>query len=325
VYSYRCLLIVFAGSAWAASPEEALALNRRGLEAESRFDYAEAGRNYLQSVEMFRALGPGFEAHLSVELFNLAESMCWQGRWRESAAVFDESAALSRRAIGPKHIQTARALSAFGNVSMMMGDMARAEALMTEALAIERENYPADLQLSHTLAGLSSLKMRSGKLSEALPLADEALSVALKAEGTEGPESATMYQNVAQVHQTAHRPERALPLYRKARAILERLGMTDDPRYASLLSQEGLALMNEGKIGLAESELKRAVELLNRSPALPFELAIAQHNLGLLMIKRKKYAEADALLTKALSAEQDTTAQSKETREALAQVRAALR
>jgi len=324
VHSFRWLVILSAALAYGHSQEEGLALNRRGLEAEGRRDYAEAEKNYRQSSELFRLLGPQFEAHLSIELFNLAESMCWQGKWREVAPVFDESLTLSRRALGPKHIRTLADLNALANVSMMLGDTARAEALLEEAQAIARTNYPADLHFAHTLAALSGLSLRMGRPDEALPYADEALSVALKAEGVEGAESALMYQNVAQVHQAAHRLERALPLFRKARAILERLGRTADPRYASLLSQEGLALMDEGKLGLAESDMRRAIELLSQPPVATFELAAAQSNLGVLRMRQKKYAEADELLTKALSGEQDV-AQIGRTQEALAQVRSALR
>jgi tetratricopeptide (TPR) repeat protein len=189
---------------------------------------------------------------------------------------------------------------------------------------IARANYPGDLQLARTLAGLSVLSLRAGNPNEALPLADEALSVALKAEGGEGPESATMYQNVAQVRQAAHRLDLALPLFRKARAILERIDKTDDPKYASLLSQEGVALMDDGKLGLAESGMRRAIELLSKPPVAVLELALAQSNLGLLRMQQKKYAEADELLTKALSGEQDAV-QISRTQAALAQVRSALR
>jgi tetratricopeptide (TPR) repeat protein len=153
--------------------------------------------------------------------------------------------------------------------------------------------------------------------------------VTLKAEGTEGQESAMMYRNVAQIHCAAGRTDRALPLYRKARAILERLGATADPRYASLLSQEGLALMDDGKLRLAEIGMKRAIDLLSQTPAAEIELAVAQNNLGLLRMRQKKYAEADELLTKALSVEQlynsQDAAQISRTRDALMQVRSALR
>jgi tetratricopeptide (TPR) repeat protein len=332
VSSHRLLLILFAAPVFAQSPQgsqDALALNERGLEAASRHDYAESERSYRQSAAIFRALGPRFEAHLSIELFNLAESMCGLGKWREADAVFEESLALSRRALGPKHIRTAADLNALGNVSMMLGDMPRADTLLTEALAIERENYPADLQLGSTLAALSALRRRAGKLDEALALAEEALTITLKAEGTEGPESAMMYRNVAQIHSAACRTDRALPLYRKARAILEHLGATSDPRYAALLSQEGLALMDDGKPGLAESGMKRAINLLSRAPVDELELAMAQNNLGLLRMRQKKYAEANELLTRALSTEQlynsQDAAEISRTQDALAKVRSALR
>jgi tetratricopeptide (TPR) repeat protein len=327
VYSYRGLLIpfiFFATLANAGPQEDPKVFNQRGLEAAGRRDYAEAEKNYQQAAEMYRARGPQFEAHLSIELFNLAESVCGQGRWRETVPLFEESLALSQRTLGPKHLRTIADMNALANVSMMLGDAPRAKALLKEAAAIERANYPTDLQFARTLAALSSLSLRAGNCDEALPFADEALSVALKVEGGEGPESASMYQNVAQVHQAAHRLELALPLFRKARAILERLGKTTEPKYASLLSQEGLALMDDGKLGLAESGMRRAIELLSKPPVAVLELAVAQNNLGLLRMQQKKYAEADELLTKALSGEQDTV-QISRTQAALAQARSALR
>jgi tetratricopeptide (TPR) repeat protein len=327
VYSYRWLLILFilfATLANADPQQDPQAFNQRGLEAAGRRDYVEAEKNYQQATEMYRALGPQFEAHLSIELFNLAQSVCGQGRWREAVPLFEESLALSQSTLGPKHLRTIADMNALANVTMMLGDAPRAKALLKEAAAIARANYPADLQLARTLAALSVLSLRAGNCDEALPFADEALSIALRVEGGEGPESATMYQNVAQVHQAAHRIELALPLFRKARAILERLGKTNDPKYASLLSQEGLALMDDGKLGLAESGMRRAIELLSKPPVAVLELAVAQNNLGLLRIQQKKYAEADELLTKALSGEQDA-AQISRTQAALAQVRSALR
>jgi tetratricopeptide (TPR) repeat protein len=329
VHFYRFLLILFATLAIAQSPKEGLALNERGLAAADRGNYGEAEQYYRQAVGIYRPLGPQFEAHLSVELFNLAESLCGQGKWRESQGLFEESLTLTRRTLGQKHIRAVAGLNALGNVSMLMGDPEHAESLLREALAIARENYPADLQLAHTLAALSSLRLRAQKPEEGLPYAEEALSLTLKADGEEGSEAAMMYQNVAQIHRTAGRPARAIPLFHKARAILERLGRTNEPRYASLLSQEGLALMDDGNLAMAERDMKRAIELLSRSNTVSFELASAQNNLGLLRIRQKKYAEADELLSKALSAEQNLSptdaAQIGRTRDALEKVRMALR
>ena len=78
------------------------------------------------------------------------------------------------------------------------------------------------------------------------------MTIALKADGDNGLDAALAYSNVAEAHRMAGRPERALPLYKKARAIYERVLGPDHPRVASVLSQEGLILMEDGKLSLAE-------------------------------------------------------------------------
>lgn len=308
--------------------QQALSFNRQGLEAAARRDYAEAERNYRSAVELYRKLGPPFEAHLSITLFNLAETICGEGRWRESKEVFGESLALSRRALGPEHLRTVAALNALGNVEMLMGDFDNAEAQFTEAIAIGRELYSREIQHAYSLAGLSSLRLRKGNPEEALPYADEALRITIEAEPREGLNTALMYQNVGRIHRAAGRSERALPLLRRARAIYERANAEKDPRYATLLSDEGLALMDEGKLGSADADMSRAIGLLQPCGGCGFELAIARNNLGLLRFRQKKYAEAGDLLRKALEEEQryspSDAAQIGRTKSALEKAEAAL-
>jgi len=318
-----------AALAFGAPQNQALDLNQSGLELAAQREYVAAERDYRRSAEIYRSLGEPFEAHLSIVLYNLGESLVGQGRWRESAPMFEESLGLSRRKLGPKHVRTIAILSALGNVRMMLGDESGAEALMQEAVASAGESAPADIQFAHALAGLSALRLRQGKPEEALPFAEEALNVTLKADPGETIETAMMYQNVGQIHRAAMRPERALPLMRKSRSIYERVQATGDPRYASLLSQEGMALMDDGKFVQAESDMKRAIALLNQCPGCGLSLAVARNNLGLLRLRQKKYSEADDLLRKALAAEEmynpSDVAQIGVTRDALKQVRSALR
>lgn len=324
----RTLLFLLTVSAACAQPSKALTLNQQGLDAAARRDYAAAERDGRAAVEIYRSLGSPYEAHLSIALFNLGQAMCGEGRWRASEEIFSESLDLSRRALGPRHIRTVAGLNALGHVEMMLGGFESAEARFLEALALARAFYPRDLQLAYALAGFSSLRLRAGKLEEALPYAEEALRVTIEAEPREGVETATMYQNVAQIHRTAGRPERALPLLRKALAIYEQAGESGSPRYASALSEEGLALMDDGKLVQADREMKRAVALLAECPGCGFQLAIARNNLGLLRFRQRKYAEADELLRRALAEEElyspTDAAQIAMTRNALQKVRAAM-
>jgi tetratricopeptide (TPR) repeat protein len=323
------LLLAPAAAAANAQLREAFALNERGLEAAARRDYAVAEKDHRASVQLYRALGASYEAHLSIALFNLAETVCGEGGWKEAAAIFRESLELSRRALGPKHIRSVASLNALGHVEMVLGDFDSAAAHFAEALSVARELYPRDIHLAYALAGVSSLRLMAGVPEDALPFAEEALRVAIDAELTPGVDTALMYQNVGRIHRAAGRSERALPLLRKARAIYERVGATADPRYAAAFSEEGLALMHEGQYVQAGGEMKRAIGLLEQCAGCGFELAIARSNLGLLRFRQKKYVEADDLLRKALADEElyipADAVQIGETRKTLQQVRSALR
>ena len=133
------------------------------------------------------------------------------------------------------------------------------EELFLEALPIERELYPNDTQLARTLGGLASLAMREGQAEKAIPLAEEALAITVQSEGENSLDAALAYANIAEAHRVLGRNDRALPLFRKSRATYERILGTDHPRVSSVLTQEGLLLLQEGKLGMAEEALDRSL------------------------------------------------------------------
>lgn len=322
-------IVMLAASAWAQKPEDAMSLNESGRAATTHADYITAEAQYRRAIAIWRTLGPSYEKHLSIGYFNLAEALCGQGRWLDGKSVFEQSVALSRKALGPSSLRTLTATNALAHVYMMLGELDRAESTLNEILPIERELFPKDLQLAHTLAGLSSLHLRAGRADDALPLAEEALEIVLKSNGEDASETAVMYENVAQIHRAAGHAERALPLFRKARAIMERANSPHDPRYAAILSQEALALMDDGKLMLADRNLKEAMNLLASCPACSLELAGVEGNLGLLRIRQRKYVEAREFLTRALNLEETYAPLNEEqigsTKRALDELRRALR
>jgi tetratricopeptide (TPR) repeat protein len=288
-----------AAGAQTALPDDPTVLGNR---AADHGDFGAAEPYYRKAVEEFRALGPDYEAHLAASLVNLAAANCGQGRRAEGAQYFEEALVLHRRTLGPKHLRTLININRMATNYLMMGNADRAEGLYAGALAIERELYPDDGQLAQTLGGLAAAMLRKGQTAEALPLVEEALQIARKSSGDGSVEAAQMYANVAEVHRVSGRLDRALPLYRKARFIYEKVLGESDTRVASILSQEGLILVNEGKLTLAAQALERAVDLLRLScPLCVPEMSIAENNLGVLRLKQKRYAEADRLLTHVLA------------------------
>jgi tetratricopeptide (TPR) repeat protein len=267
-----------------------------------RRDYAAAESYFQKAIDEFRAMGKNYEAHLAASLCNLAVAVGAQGKRAEAARYFEEALALHRRSLGPKHLRTVTNINRMAGNYLTLGDTDRAESLFAEATQIERELYPNDVQLAHSLGGLAAAHLRKGQTADVLPLAEEALELARRTAGEDSLDAAQMYANVAEIHRTFGRPDRALPLYRKARFIYAKTLGPADARVSSTLSQEGLILMGEGKLTLAEQALVRAVDDLSKScPSCVPEVSVAENNLGLLRLKQKRYAEADQLLSHVLA------------------------
>ncbi len=300
-------MVIGGLAAPAQSRQPADALNDQGLAASARGDYGEAERLLEESLQLWREMGPQFEGHTAIVTANLAEALCGEGKWNEGARMLRTSLEISRRALGAQHLNTVANMSLLAGAEMVLGELDPAIALLREALAIERERYPGSTQLAHTLLGISSYNVRINRMTEALPPAEEGLKILLAQAGENNPDTAMAYANVGQIHLFSGNAARAIPLFHKAEAICGALGMADSPRYASVLSQEGLALLQDGKIALADRSIARALKMLSHCSGCRYLTSIAQSNLGLVRLKEGKYGEADSLLSQSLALQESYT------------------
>jgi tetratricopeptide (TPR) repeat protein len=281
--------------------DTAQTLNTQGNRAEESGNYPEAQRLYQESLRIWRSLGPAFDAHAGSTLLNIAISMTDEGHRAAASKVLEEALVLHRRSLGDKHLRTITNRNLLANNHLTLGDPDRADAIFQELLPVERELYPDDIQTARTLQGLSYGLVRRHQAPEALPLAEEALRIAIHREGPDSMEAALAYSSVAEAHRSMGSGARALPLYRQARALYQKALGPDNPRVATILSQEGLILMQDGKLALAERSMKQAVQSLSKScPGCLVELTIAQSNLELLQVRQKRYREADEAYTAAI-------------------------
>jgi tetratricopeptide (TPR) repeat protein len=291
-------------SAW-AQQGDGLRLNDLGLAAASRGDYAEAERLYGEAMTLWKRLGPAYQAHFATTQGNLAEALCMEGKRREGAKVYEESLASHRQTLGTTNLRTLTIMNLLAGTYLMLGEDDRASILFDEALRVERELYPNDLQLARSLAGLGLLRIRAKNPEQALPMAEEALTLVLKFGKENSPDAALAYANVGEAHRWLGHTERALPLLRKSRSIYEKILGPEHPRVASILSQEGLVYMQDKKYSLAEKDMVQSLDILAKScPACTFEQLVSESNLGLLRLRQGKYAEADRLLTHVVSTEE---------------------
>jgi tetratricopeptide (TPR) repeat protein len=290
-------------AAWAQ--QDAFKLNDLGLAAATRGDHGEAERLYGEAMTLWKGLGPEYRAHLATTQGNLAEVLCMEGKRREGAKVFEESLATHRQVLGSGNLRTLTIMNLLAGAYLMLGDDDRSAALLDEALRVERELYPNDLQLARTLVGLGLLRLRAKRPEEALPMAEEALNLVMKTGSENSLDGALAYANVGEAHRWLGHTDRALPLLRKARSIYESILGPAHPRVASVLSQEGLIYMEDGKYSLAEKNMVQSLNLLAKSCAeCTFEHLVSESNLGLLRLRQGKFAEADRLLTHVVSTEE---------------------
>jgi tetratricopeptide (TPR) repeat protein len=295
-------LLLFAVAAGTAGQETAGELNDRGLAAAEKRDYDNAEKLYKSALAIWEKQGPDYKAHVAIVKTNLAQLYGATGRRAECAALLEEGLSGLRETLGIRDLRTLTTLNILGGIQMMIGNVARAEALFQEALPIERELYPGDTQIARTLSGLSSVNMLKGNSEQALAFAGDALQVALKSEGETSLDAALAYANVAEAYRVLDHPERALPLFRKARAIYERRLGPEHPRVASVLTQEGLMLLAAGKLGMADDALSRSLAIVENScPKCVFERVAVENNLALLRIRQGKLHDAERFLNDVLA------------------------
>ncbi len=298
---------LFVLSAAFAQPEAARDLNARGVAAYAKRDYAGAERLYRESIAKWAALGDAFAAHLGITRVNLGEALSAQGRRDEAQPELEQALVLLRRSLGAADEHTLDCINLLAAAYLVRNDLDRADALLEEALATEREHFPATVELSRTLCQLADIRLRTGHIDEALAPAEESLALALKVSGEEGPDTALAYTVVAEVHRLAERPARALPLYRRAQVIYEKELGPEHPRVASLLGQEGLVLAGDGQLASAAQVLQRALDMLDHTcPGCAFERWIIDCNFARVRILQGKLPAAERLLAEAEELSQRT-------------------
>ena len=247
--SFLRIAMLFAAAfsaAW-AQLSTAIELNSRGNQAADAGRYEEAIGLYRESLAIWSASGPEYDAHRAGTLFNLGIAVSSLGDRPEAARVLEQAFALHRRTLGMEDSRTLSNLNLLASNYLMIGEIGRAEALLEEALPIERRIFPESIQTARTLGSMCNVSVKRGRFAEALARAEASLEIATKTAGEDSLDAALAYSNVAESHRLTGHPERALPLFRRARLIYEKALGPYHPRVASVLSQEGLILLDDRK------------------------------------------------------------------------------
>ncbi len=211
--------------------------------------------------------------------------------------------------------EAARLLNATGDYLCVRSRYPEAEPLLMCALSIRQQLF-GDMHpdTAQSLYNLAVFYRYRGKLKEAEPLAMRALSICEQLFGDMHPDTAQSLHNLALLSRDLGKYAEAEPLFARTLSIREQL--FGDMHLHTVESLDDLALLSRYRGKLKEAELlsTRALSISEQlfrkaNPSTGASLhnlanlyiAASLHNLANLYRDQGKYAEAEPLLTRALS------------------------
>src|SRR5687768_4727817 len=175
----RCSLVAWACSCATAVAAERWSVSSVAMELFEKGDYGAAWRITEKDLARCEAAAPSQDECLDL-LFVGANFVAQTGDYRTAESLARKSLAVSRRAFGEQHGDTATGYNNTAGALAGQGLFAEAEELYRRALQIRRivlgERHP-DTALSRT--ALASVLSSRGLYADAEPLFREALAIAL--------------------------------------------------------------------------------------------------------------------------------------------------
>ncbi len=228
-----------------------------------------------------------------------------QGRaeYPAAAPLLQRALAISEKALGPDHPDTASSLNCLAVLYRAQGRYEEAAPLYQRALAIREEALGPDHPYTATsLNNLAALYLSQGRYEEAGPLYLRALAIWEKALGPDHSSTAASLNNLAGLYGNQGRYEEAAPLYRRALAIWEEALGPDHPSTAASLNDLAVLYHQQGRYEEAAPLYERALAIREEAlgPDHP-DTATSLNNLAMLYRAQGRYEEAGPLYRRALA------------------------
>ncbi|MCF0106203.1 MAG: tetratricopeptide repeat protein [Holdemanella sp.] len=162
------------------------------------------------------------------------------------------------------------------------------------------KDYHGKLTVANEQIGLYR---KIGKEKECYESINEALKLVVWLDLQDTITYGTTMVNAATGYKSFHKPDKAMPLYRKAQEVYEKTLTEDDGRLGALYNNMALALCEIGEYEEAEAYYFKAIEIMKKQENGELEVAITYLNLIDLAVAKQGHEQAeekmDAYITKA--------------------------
>jgi tetratricopeptide (TPR) repeat protein len=222
------------------------------------------------------------------------------GHYREAARLLNQELAMASHA---RALNQAVLWNELGSVHEQEHQLAEAERDFNTALNIDKDNDSLDEeQRAAALNNLGTLSLQKGNLPQAEQQVRTALENLDKAGLRNGPTAGLVLANLAVICHKQRKDDAARGLYPEAAGIVaNKYGETSD-KYIGVVLEMAMFDFDNGDYSHAREKDSQVLTLLDKLPAANArQKALAENNLGLVLCGMSEFAEADRLLTDAVS------------------------
>ena len=288
----------------AANQTERAALKDLGDAALANSKYPEATAHYRQAAALYdrqKEPLPWADAQAA-----LARAVWRDGKFAESADVWQEVLPEKARQLGPEHPQVLAVVNELAVARHFAGDFAAAEPLYRRALEASARVLGAEHpETLNSIDNLANLLRDKGEDAAAEPLIRRALEGRERVLGAEHPETLDSLNNLACLLQFKGDMKGAEPLFRRVMETRERISGVEHPDTLLSANNLGFFLVENADYTAAEPLYRRVLAARERilGPEHPDTLA-SLNNLAALLTETKDYAGAEPLYRRALAGQE---------------------
>jgi len=250
---------------------------------------------------VLRTVGPGsIEAALARN--NLGMVLDALGQHAKARAHYLEALPIVLRTKGEESLETIRVRSNLAANALRLADYEEAESAFRRVLESCRKVFPREnTEIATVAMNLANALDQQGKYAEAEPLLREALAIMERVLSLGHPDTAGCINNLAANLSAQGRSAEAEALYRTALEIYRARLPDEHPRIARSYGNLAHVLSEQGRDAEAEFLSRRALEVWTKVAGEHQETANASNNLGMLLVDRRRYDEAEPLLLQSLA------------------------
>ncbi len=275
-------------------------INNVGVLLKNRGNFSEAEALFRQAIQIWRTLGYNLDSvEITPPLDNLAGLLQDTGRYTEAQSTYEHVLGVRRNSLGSNNSFTASSLNNSATFAARMGDFAKAEHLLREALNVFNQG---DKDTATVLSNLGEVLNDQGKYNEAESYYRRALAIREKQLGLHHPDTANSYNNLSHLLYRMARYAEAEPFLRRALEI--NTATLGDDQAMVALTRNNLAecLRITGKPQEAESLFQQSLSSTEKTfGANHPNTAVILNNLGEINRELQRYAEAETLHRRALA------------------------